>query len=94
MIVEDSWRQLVAGNPTIVLQRKLKRLKAVLRSFNSHYYGELTSKVQVKAKELASVQLIDLSISLDPNAIELERKLSIELHELRKAEESFFRQKY
>ena len=77
----------------IVLQKKLKRLKAVLKHFNFHHYGELTSKVQVKAKELATVQLTNLSIFIELNATKLKRKLLIELHELRKAKESFFRQK-
>ena len=45
--------------------------------------------VMDKSKELAIVQLFILSNSLDLNAIELERKLSLELNELRIVEESF-----
>lgn len=76
-----------------ILHKKLKRLKQVLKSFNKIHYGDLTLKVAAKRKELDAAQLAMLSNPPNAEVIDHEKTLSVELHELMRVEESFFRQK-
>ncbi|XVF58874.1 hypothetical protein PTKIN_Ptkin07bG0101100 [Pterospermum kingtungense] len=75
-----------------VLFEKLKRLKFVLKAFNSENFGSISQKVAAKKDQLAAVQQQILHY---PSAhdIEFERRLTIELQDLLKHEESFYRQK-
>ncbi|XP_022765942.1 uncharacterized protein LOC111310811 [Durio zibethinus] len=91
-LVEESWTVPVSGKLMVVLQKKLKRPKPMLRNFNFTQYGDLTKKVRMKKEELAAAQLATLMQSPKADA-ENERKLSLELFELLKAEESLGRQK-
>ena len=91
-VVESSWKEQVHGNPMSTLHQKMKKLKASLRSFNKFKYADISGKVKEKRRELAEVQLQNLSTPT-PGLVELEKILNLELHELLLAEESFFKQK-
>ncbi|XVF68895.1 hypothetical protein PTKIN_Ptkin11bG0037700 [Pterospermum kingtungense] len=68
-----------------ILFTKLKRLKATLKEFNKHQFGELTKKVVDARNKLEEVQIRALNLH-DVYDVELERKLSLELQDLLKAE--------
>ena len=91
--VQQSWNGPVTGNLMRRLQTKLKRLKGELKSFNHHYFGEITLKVVEKRKELAGIQLSLLNNEVTPELIKLDKSAFLELHDLMLAEESFYRQK-
>ena len=68
-------------------------MKPVLRTFNQSYFGGLSARVEEKKKELAAVQLSILNSASQPDLMELEKSLTLELYDLLIAEESYFRQK-
>ena len=76
-----------------VLQKKLKRLKTVLKEFNKLYYVDISKKVGMKKEELEGIQMTNLSTIDCREMIEKEKNVAEELHELMVAEESFYKQK-
>ena len=83
----------MTGNPMVILQRKLKRMKQSLKDINKAFYADISTKVKAKRVELAGIQGT-LLVNPDRNdLVQLERKLTHELYELMVAEESFFKQK-
>ena len=92
-IVELSWQGMIIGDPMYILHQKLKRLKAVLRKFNQDEFGNITTRVNKKRKELDPIQVLVLNANASLEIIEQEMALSLELHTLMQAEESYFKQK-
>ena len=92
-IVEESWRIPVQGNPMRMLHSKLKRLKQELRKFNQAQFGNISTKVAEKRRELADIQIAVLNSPNCTALIENERVISQEVRSLMQAEESYYRQK-
>ena len=84
---------MLRGDPMFILHQKLKRLKAVLRKFNQDEFGNITTRVNEKKKELASIQVLILNANVSLELIEKEKIISHELHDLMLAEECYFKQK-
>ena len=76
-----------------ILHEKLKRMKQELRRFNQTQYGNIGTKVTEKRKELAEVQVAVLQGPNNRSLVKKEKVLQQELHELMKAEESYYKQK-
>ena len=76
-----------------VLHGNLKRLKHELKSFNQAQFGNLTSKVAEKRKELADIQLSVLHFPNSIGLIKKERLLSQKLCDLMHVDKSYFKQK-
>ena len=83
----------ISENPLSILYRKLKRLKQELKCFNQLHFGNLTSRIVEKRKELASKQIHVLNDPSNPRLVEEERSLFQELFDLLHAEEGYFNQK-
>ena len=64
----------------------MKRLKTKLKKFNQDEFGNITNKVIEKKKELVDIQILVLNNPLDKNLIEMEGKISLELHALLQVE--------
>ena len=73
-----------------ILHKKMKKLKGSLRNFNMLRYADISKRDKEKRRELAEVQLLNLSAPSTGN-VEIEKSLSLELHKLLLAEESFFK---
>ncbi|XVF64887.1 hypothetical protein PTKIN_Ptkin09bG0203000 [Pterospermum kingtungense] len=94
-VVRQSWVVPVVGSTGHMhrLFCKLKRLKVVLKQFNKEHFGDLPGCVKLARKKLKAVQKCILN-SINPSTlIEQDKALQMDLHELLKAEESFFKQK-
>ena len=74
------------GDPMNRLHQKMKRLKTKLKKFNQDEFGNITNKVIEKKKELVDIQILVLNNPLDKNLIEMEGKISLELHALLQVE--------
>ncbi|KAK8695587.1 hypothetical protein V6N13_000740 [Hibiscus sabdariffa] len=61
--------------------------------FNREHFGELSSKVNAKRKELEAAQLLNLSDAIDAGTVNRVRELSIELSQLEDVERCFYRQR-
>ena len=79
----------MTGNPMVILQRKLKRMKQSLKDFNKAFYADISTKVKVKRDELAGIQGTLLDNPNRNDLVQLERKLTHELYELMVAKEIF-----
>lgn len=90
--VKEGWQAEVRGNPMQVLHKKLKLLKPLLREFNKKHFPNIYERVVKLRERLDQVQK-NILIASSAAKIEEERSLQVELLEMRKAEESFYKQK-
>ena len=74
--IEKSWMKPMNGTPMVILQRKLKRLKQSLKSFNKDYFFDISLKVKAKKEELVVVQKAILSSNTRTDLVQLERNLT------------------
>ena len=86
-------KEILCTYLTGLLHKKLKRLKQCLKNLNLLNYADISRKVKAKRSELVEVQLLNLSSYSSANSVGIEMSLSLELHELLLAGESFFKQK-
>ena len=92
-VVKNSWQMPIEGQPIEVLHKKLKRLKQVLKEFNSSKFAGISKKVKEKRKEMENIQLSIFSNGPNAGLLDQEKDISKELHELMLMEESIYRQK-
>lgn len=90
-LVFESWNESVDGNPLVVLQKKLRRLKLKLKSLKE--FSDISERVKRKREELLLVQNRVLNPSATAEDISKERSLFTELLELMKIEECLIKQK-
>lgn len=87
------WCKPVSGHPKFFLLRKLKRLKPVLRSFNTSYFSHLSARVDMARQALADEQLQLATLSQNQQLHDQEKELLVSFIDLSYAEESFKKQK-
>lgn len=81
-MIKDTWSLPITGSAMSILFNKLKRLKPVLKAFNAANFGGIFKRVDDKRKALAKTQSKLLSGSNTEELIDLEKTLTVELHDL------------
>lgn len=83
--VENSWNEVITGEPFIVLHRKLKRLKLVLKKWNKEIFGNihatkfaLETKVAMLENQIQQQWTAMESTALQSARIQLEKVLDCE----------------
>lgn len=92
-LVKASWIEPAEGNPLVLLQKKLKRLKPVLKQLHRDKLSQMNSRIKEKKEELLLVNRENLKHRDGSVDVEKERLLFFELMELSRTEESIIRQK-
>lgn len=88
-----SWCKPVTDHPKFFLLQKLKRLKPVLRSFNTSYFSHLSARVDTARQAPADVQLQLATLPQNQQLHDQEKGLLVSFIDLSYAEESFKIQK-
>ena len=91
--VKESWKEPMCGSPMVLLHGKLKRLKHGLKDFNKIHFSDISLKVKAKRNELAGIQEALLSHNPSAELVFLEKSLTLELYNLIKEDENFYKQK-
>lgn len=90
--MKRGWQVEVKGNPMVVLHQKLKLLKPVLKDFNKEHYSNISDRVLTLREKLDQIQR-NILVSKSVTDLEIERSLKLEILEMCRAEEAFYRQK-
>ena len=92
-LVKEAWQNEVHGTPMYRLTSKLKRVKAILKTFNFHSFGKLRERV-VDAKEILNqAQFVLINNPTDPLLMVNEKNCLNSYHDLACAEKGFLKQK-
>ncbi|XP_039003778.1 uncharacterized protein LOC120130649 [Hibiscus syriacus] len=91
-VVRDSWQHQYGGDVMCCLFNKLKRLKHVLKQFNSKFFVDISGRVKAKRAKLEQIRIFNLA-QFNQRRIEEEMKVHTDLVDLKVAEAAFYRQK-
>lgn len=76
-----------------VLSNKMKRLKSVLKQFHEEYFSQIFYRVKQKRLELEALKKVVLSGIATVAQLQEEKVLVVDLMDLYKDEEAFYKQK-
>ncbi|XP_050259856.1 uncharacterized protein LOC126704915 [Quercus robur] len=89
LVVENAWRLNAPGSPMLRLCKKIKQAKLELKQWNRSCFGNVQSKIKEAWKNLDQIQCLDPN----PQNLEKEANLCMEIQELLKREEILWHQK-
>lgn len=92
-IIEDVWRTRTYGCPMYVLDRKLKLLKAKLKDWNKHSFGDVHNLVKKAKHDLKIIQEVIASNGYSNSLQDEESKAQLNLESALCKEDEFWREK-
>lgn len=91
--VSESWQNTVMGSPMFSLCKKLKGLKCPLKQLNRLHFSHISERVSRAESDLDMLQSALHSDPSNPQLVQEDKKMRIQLINLKSSEKMFFGQK-